>query len=160
MIWLNITALENKITANELSEKDGFNYVLAYFILSSILMATMSNDSSALIKLLNAVVSVVVLLWGLHACYTVNNENDGKDFLKRFFAISWVIGLRILLAIVVVSFVSALVFGILTGNQGFNNWETNPVKELVYLVFTATINVIMYLMVINSFRNIKSKSQI
>ena len=36
MIWLDIRKLEDKISQNELSDKDGFNYVLAFFILSAL----------------------------------------------------------------------------------------------------------------------------
>lgn len=88
MIWLDIKKLENKISVNELSDKDGFNYVLAYFILSAIIMATISNDSNALIKLLTCLIAVVINIWGLNAIYDANNEIDGRDFFKRYFAIS------------------------------------------------------------------------
>lgn len=40
MIWLDIKELETKISTNELSEKDSFNYVLAFLIVSCLSVGT------------------------------------------------------------------------------------------------------------------------
>ena len=84
MIWLDISNLEDKISKNELSDKDGFNYVLAYFILSALTMNIGSRNSNEWIDLLNCFLSVLIAIWGLSAAYKANNEIDGKDFFKRF----------------------------------------------------------------------------
>ena len=100
MIWLDISNLEDKISKNELSDKDGFNYVLAYFILSALTMNIGSRNSNA--------------IWGLSAAYKANNEIDGKDFFKRFFAINWVIGMRMLLAVLILGMIAGIVVGIIS----------------------------------------------
>jgi hypothetical protein len=159
MIWIDIRKLENKISANELSDKDGFNYVLAYFILVAIVLAIISNDSSALVKLLGSILSVIITIWGLNATYQANNEIDGKDFFKRYFAISWVIGMRLIIVMLVLSIISGLVIVIISTKNGSDYLKTNPVNELVSLIFTSVFSIICYLLIINSFRRIKPKAE-
>ena len=50
MIWLNIEKLEEDISNDKLSEKDGFNYVLAYFIATTISVMIGSDNMSGSIR--------------------------------------------------------------------------------------------------------------
>jgi len=84
MIWFNLKELENKISNNELSDQDGFNYLLAFFILSTIGYCMASGNSNCWITFLGCVLSVLINIWGLRMIYAANQEIDGKDFFKRF----------------------------------------------------------------------------
>src|SRR5659263_14252 len=112
MIWFNIKNLESKISNNELSDKDGFNYLLANAIVTviSISISTV-HEHDRWIKLVGMIIAVMITIWGIKAAYNANNDNDGKDFLKRFLAISWVVSMRILVAF----FLLAIFFGLIVG---------------------------------------------
>ena len=60
MIWFNIKKLEKQISDDELTDKDGFNYLLAYVIFTAIVLSFMSNYSNGWIKFLTCVASVII----------------------------------------------------------------------------------------------------
>jgi hypothetical protein len=154
MIWLDISNLEDKISKNELSDKDGFNYVLAYFILSVLTMNIGYQNSNEWIDLLNCFSSALITVWGLTAAYKANNEIDGKDFLKRFFAINWVIGMRMLLAVLILGMVAGIVVGIISIISSDAICEGLS-KDLFRAISMSLFEVIYYLLIRNSIRRLK-----
>jgi hypothetical protein len=155
MIWLDISNLEDKISKNELSDKDGFNYVLAYFILSALTMNIGSRNSNEWIDLLNCFLSVLIAIWGLSAAYKANNEIDGKDFFKRFFAINWVIGMRMLLAVLILGMVAGIVVGIISIISSDAYIHEGLSKDLFRAISMSLFEVIYYLLIRNSIRRLR-----
>jgi hypothetical protein len=156
MIWFDIKNLESKISNNELTDKDGFSYVLAFFVLTAIVLSFVTNNSNGWIKLSQCVISVLINVWGLKTVYEVNNEIDGKDFFKRFFAINWVIGVRLLVVTMIFAVIVGIVFGIVSVKNGMDLNSPNPIKDIVGLIFMAMYSLICYLLIINSFRRLKT----
>jgi len=155
MIWLNIRKLESKISTNELSDKDAFNYVLAFFILSCLTFGTNSKVENVWIQILNIILLVLITIWGLNGAYKANSDIDGKDFLKRFFAINWVIGMRLLLIVIGLTFVFGIIAGIVLLINNGGKLEGNPIKDWFLTIFMSMFEVIYYLLVINSIRRLK-----
>jgi len=155
MIWFDIKKLEDKISKKELTDKDGFNYVLAYFVFSVIVLSFITKDTSVWIKFFECAISVIITVWGLKTVYEVNNDIDGKDFFKRFFAINWVIGMRILVVTLIFAFIISIPIGIISIQNGINYNDPNPIKDIIMLVLGAMYNLICYLLIINSFRRLK-----
>lgn len=156
MIWFDIKKLEEKISRNELSERDGFNYLLAFFILSGITMGSNSGIENTGVQLVNCILLVLISIWGLNKAYKANVEIDGKDFFKRFFAVNWVIGIRMLCVLLSV----IVIIGVVTGIISHENSTTlidrkQPFEDIVMTIFSAMLEVIFYLLVINSIRRIK-----
>jgi len=149
MIWFDISKLEDKISRNELSDKDGYNYVLAFFILSVLAMSISSQDGNGWIKLLNCFLLVLITIWGLDGAYKANTEIDGKDFFKRFFAINWVIGMRML----VVAFLFGIVLAIISLAVDTPAGK-GPIRELISTIFVSLFSVIYYLLIIKSIRKL------
>lgn len=158
MIWFNIKKLEEDISNDQLSEKDGFNYVLAYFILSAISFVGGYNDMSGPIRLLGAAIFVLITIWALNAIYKINLEIDGKDFFKRFFAINWVIGMRVLVATLILFVIGWIVIAILSENSDKLSLESNPMVGFVQIIFASLFSIIIYLLIMNSFRKLKPKT--
>ena len=63
MIWLDIKELETKISTNELSEKDAFNYVLAFLIVSCLSVGTSSSTENYWID---------IFIWHIYSAYFNN----------------------------------------------------------------------------------------
>lgn len=154
MIWFDIRKLEEKISKNELSEKDGFNYVLAFFIIKALTMGTDSQVENAWIKLLNCFLIVLITIWGLNKAYKANTEIDGKDFFKRFFAISWVIGIRMLSVIMFIAFLLGAILVIISLASD-TYLGKNPYKDMTTTIVIPLFEVIYYLLIINSIRKLK-----
>jgi hypothetical protein len=155
MIWFDIKKLEQKISNNELTEKEGFNYLLAYSIITVFALSFASNKTNGWMMFSEFAISVLITIWGLRTTYEVNNEIDGKDFFKRFFAINWVIGMRILVILIPLAFLFGLFFGFFAVANNINLHEPNPQLSIVSLTFKAMFTLICYLLIINSFRRLK-----
>ncbi len=156
MIWFNIKNLENKISKNELTDRNGWDYVLAYFVLTAIVLSFVTNNSNGWIKLSQCVISVLINVWGLKAVYEVNTEVGGNDFFKRFFAISWVIGMRLIVAAIILIVVAGIVIGIVSVKNDMNyNYNPSLINDMVGLIFMAVYTLVYYLLIIKSFRRLK-----
>lgn len=160
MIWLDLKGLERKISNNDLTEKDGFNYLLAMMILSTIFVGGVSReDSYSLFNFLNIIIALGITIWGMNTCYKVNNELDGKDFLKRYLAISWVVGMRLVLWVFGLSLAIGIIVGIVMAANEASDEVVKPVEDIFILVFTAVFSLICYLLMINSFKNLKISAE-
>jgi hypothetical protein len=160
MIWFDLKGLERKISNNDLTEKDGFDYLMATMILSSIFVGGgLREDSYSWFIFLNVIIAVGITVWGMNACYKVNNELDGKDFLKRYLAISWVVGMRLILWVFGLSLVIFIIIEIVMAANGTTDEVAKPVKDVIILVFIALSSLICYLLMINSFKSLKVKAE-
>lgn len=160
MIWLDLKGLERKISNNELSENDGFNYLMATMVLTSIAVGGFSRQSSySWLNFLNVILAVGITVWGINACYKANNDLDGKDFLKRFLAISWVISMRMLLWVIGLSLVIGIIVGIVIATNGVHDGVLQPMKDILILILTALLSLVCYLFIINSFKSLKVNAE-
>jgi hypothetical protein len=159
MIWFNIKELENKISNDDLSDKDGFNYLLAFFILSTIGYSIASNNTTGWITFSGCIISILINIWGLKTIYEANKLIDGKDFFKRFFAIYWVIGFRLFLLTLPVYIIAGIFIAISSIKSGLNRLETNPIRDFVILIFVSLFSVICYLLIVNSVQRLKPKTK-
>jgi len=155
MIWLDIRKLEDKISKNKLSDKDGFHYVLAFFILSALSVDISSQSEEPWIKVLKCLLLVAINIWGLDAAYKANTEVDGKDFFKRFFAISWVIGMRVLLALLIFMLIFVIIVTITALMNNGNDMGRNLFKELASMVAVVLVEIVYYAMIRDSIRRLK-----
>ena len=105
------------------------------------------------------VIAVGITVWGINTCYKINNDLDGKDFLKRFLAISWVIGMRIFLWVFGLSMVIGIIVGIVIATSGTHDGVVKPIQNIGTLILTALLSLVCYLFVINSFKNLKVSAE-
>jgi hypothetical protein len=96
MYFWNITKLKEEIRGGGPSENECFKYLLAFgiaFALSSS-APPMPVKSEPVLILLSALVSVGIVIAAMTYCYQMNGGAAGREFLKRFLSIAWVIGWR------------------------------------------------------------------
>lgn len=151
MIWFNMKELEQRISGNKLSDKDGFNYLLAYTVVLVIAVTIGGKIDSVWFKFSSCLIHALVSAWGLNASFNANVDIDGRDFFKRFFAISWIVGIRLFLVSIVLMFVLTLMVGAITLEADVNLQELSPLKDLITVVFGLLFSVIFYLLVIGTF---------
>lgn len=157
MIWYDLKNLENKIAKHELSDKEGLNYVIAYFVLTAVTFSLITNDSNNWVKLSECVLSVLVNVWGLKAVYKINSEIDGKDFFKRFFAINWVVGIRLLVFVMSLALIVSILVGVFSTKNDINLSRSS--QDIFELVFTTIYSLSFYFLIIKSFRRLKMITQ-
>ncbi len=159
MNWFNINKLEEDISNDNLSEKDGFNYLLAYFILSTIAIVGGNDEMSWRVQLLDIVIQIIIIIWAFNAIYNINLEIDGKDFFRRFFAISWVIGMRAVVVLLILFVIARIILRTLSENSSTLSFESNPIFDYILVIFFSLFSIIVSLLIMKSFRNLKPKTQ-
>lgn len=160
MIWLDIKTLEQKINENKLTEKDGLNYLLADGIITVIGMMSYSNYENAgkWITFFAIVLHIVICVWGLNAAFKANNQKDGRDLVKRYIAISWVVCFRLLLIVLALSVGIGLFMGIVVATTGWMPFE-NPYRELFSTIVTLLFSLLAYYLIVKSFKRLKTDTE-
>jgi hypothetical protein len=97
----NLTALKRALSAGPLSNRAAFRYIIATFAAYEVLFEVTAYvgatpDTVALIA------NVVILVFGSLVAYAANGGDHGIDFLGRYLALGWVLGVRFLAAIFLV----------------------------------------------------------
>ena len=89
---INLKDLEIRLSENYVSEKEGFQYLLANWLVFGMIAfgAVDKNYDNPGVMLMLLVIPSMGLLIG----YFANQKGDGKDFLKRFIAVHWILGIR------------------------------------------------------------------
>ncbi len=151
MVWFNMKELEHKIACNSLSDKDGFNYLLAFVVVFAIAVILGGKIENSWFKFSACLFHAFISVWGLNASFTANMGIDGRDFFKRFFAISWIIALRLFFAAIILIFLLLLIVGAISNEADVDLQELSPLKDLVIVVFGLLFTVIYYLLVIGKF---------
>jgi hypothetical protein len=157
MIWFNLDVLLQKISKNELTDKDGFNYLLAFALTLLVLSFSLNYVlTSTWLRLVEIVLTLLITLWGLRGAYEVNENRDAKDFLKRFLAISWVVNMKILFYNVLLSVILATIFAfyaVITGNAPSMDPFVVEIVETFYLV---VLTFIFYRSILVSFKRLSA----
>ena len=110
-LW-KIKTLKKDLVANRLTEPQLFSYFLAMLTLDILVyeLATLfpSTEESTVWDYVGYVVSVVFTVGGALVAYRVNGGNAGKDFLRRYFPLMWVLTIRFLVFMVPIFVLAAI----------------------------------------------------
>lgn len=151
MNWFNLQDLENRLIENNVSEKEGFYYLLVSIILSCLTIYVSNDGYNIDIFLISEIVLMLLItVIGLHLTFRANQNGDGKEYLKRYISLSFVIMIRLmvftfLLAIPVV-IILALTFEGIMDNKLFSDFF--PLSVLII------ISVVFYYFLIRSFKKV------
>lgn len=153
MIWFNLKKLENRITEENLTDKDAFHYLIGISIIGVI--GAYTNGYENFISFIELIVGVIITIWGLYLIFNTNKSGDGKDFFKRYFALSWVIGVRL----AVFAFIALLPLAIIYYAINPDDYTaTNSISEtFVFLLLGSILQIIYFMLLNNSFRRVSSK---
>lgn len=97
-IW-NKKALEQKLIADSLTEREKFSYVFVLTIsysLAASIGAFLPQEVSE-IAIIGHVVILLLTVIGIIWCFQINQNGDGKNFVERFICMGWILSVRVLL---------------------------------------------------------------
>ena len=154
MIWFNQHDLENKIVNEQLTDKDGLNYFFAIFVFTAIPFSLSNITALYHIDTLISVLILSIVVWGVISSYRANKRIDNKDFFNRFFSLSWIIGIRIILLVIISIIVINSVKGLIPSRYYCNYKLLNFILIIVYI---AMIWIINYVLIIKAFDRIRKK---
>ncbi|NQX82446.1 MAG: hypothetical protein HRT66_10690 [Flavobacteriaceae bacterium] len=159
MIWFNITKLERRIYDNNFTDKDGFIYFMASMILSTLGTYIYVEEPIGLTDLVSLSLELVIMIWGVVSVFKINESFDKKDFFKRFFALSWVIGIRMISIIITCCIIILIIYlGFIENSSEFIESDDDLLIERVGLFVAPLLMIIYYFLLANSFRRISKQS--
>ena len=101
MYLVSISKLKRELARDELT--GSFPYFIAYFTLDAVLISIWGmyavEGSPTALDGIEAALYFVVVVGGTVASYYSNGGRSGMVFLDRYFALTWVLGIRFLLAL-------------------------------------------------------------
>jgi uncharacterized membrane protein len=152
MIWLNSKKLEKQITSNELTEKDSFYYLLATVLYNfAFYFYSKAVSHFTILTVINFIVSILGAIIVIPMIYKINREYDDKDFIKRFFAITWIVRIKLTIIMIVYTLIYMTIFK--------NMQNARKVQIVVNIIMNLFLIAINYLLTIQSFKRLKSTGQ-
>lgn len=158
MIWLNLTALERKLANFMLSAQTAYSYLLTFLIIL-IIIFYLPRDSSFPFGWWDLAELLLVLLLsiiGLKKVFSTNQKGDNREFLKRFISLSFVTGLRLLIAVMVIWLAYKIIMFIIPLDYFVPVERATNHPAIQMIVFPAVVGIFFYLL-IKSFRRINSE---
>ncbi|MCH7312858.1 hypothetical protein [Acinetobacter sp. ANC 3882] len=104
MYFWNTKKLIEDLRNGRLSEQNYKNYYLISSVFMFIIMFAMrlSPIVDIVPNLIDALISIIILIIGVNFCFNANGGNQGKQFLNRLICICLPIGVRFLLAYILI----------------------------------------------------------
>jgi hypothetical protein len=154
MIWFDIKKIEKNLVDGNVSDKESMNYLLVILIFSAVgHFISANNFENKWLMLIEVIVFISILVILLRTAFNINTNGDGKDFLKRYIALSLVVKIRL----IVFTFfaVPFVIFLVMIGKlSGIGKIISN---DILTVSFSIIINIIYYFMLRNSFRRVNMK---
>ena len=105
MYFWNTTKLASDLKEGSVPERDKRNYLIAIGVLGS--LSTYAWPSLGIeaneLMLIEAAVSLLVLVIGIAICHDVNDDGDGKAFLDRFICMILPLAIRITVLMIAIA---------------------------------------------------------
>ncbi|MDP4227047.1 MAG: hypothetical protein Q8910_11765 [Bacteroidota bacterium] len=152
MIWFDLKEMERKISTDDISEKESLSYYLGIFIISSIyaMMAALVNKSpigpTGASVALQYFLDTIIIVLGVIYAYRLNSRIDNKDFFMRFFSLSFVIFIRLIIYTICIGIILVIFLSFFIKLQDFNK---DFMSFLGYL-----LRIIYYILIALSFKKI------
>ena len=150
MTFYNIKKLESNLKLGNVSEKEGLYYLVANTVIYSLSCYTVSNKRDYNLQFfMELLVVVAITILGINKSYNINLKGDNLDFFKRFQAVLFVCGIRLIVFALAITMVGLLLF------PNIGNVISTDKADAILVILP---NVIFFYMLIMSFKRINSGS--
>lgn len=154
MILFNIKKLENLLIAEEITDKQAFNYLLTYLIISTI-AAAFTSDNPGWLEKTQLIVNLIALIWGVRKTFEINRNGDNSDYFKRLISLSFVAAIRVFVFAFIALFIYNLSREILTVTgvvSGISSYYENILILVGFLIATG----FYYYTLLTSFKRVNA----
>ena len=108
MQYVSAEPLINQFQRGIYKDEEAGSYFMAHMILTSIVMSCIYLEYS-FIEMFLGLISVIITIFGVLYLKKKNNDSYGNQFLVKYMALGWVVGVRLLLiAVPVIVLISVL----------------------------------------------------
>lgn|SRR5690606_3788907 len=151
MIWYDIKKLEHKIAENRVDDKEVFNYLLISILTLAVIPVTVEDNGEHIwLQPAEIAVSILTTVVGMKLTYDTNLNGDNKDYFRRFLALSFVTGIRIIAAVLAVTLSFAFII------YYFEIIIDPLTADIFYILLLLITQILYYQQLIRSFRNVSS----
>lgn len=153
MYFWNVQALKAELQHERLAEQEGFKYILATFGTLSVFsyLTSFIAEPPSLIEQIASLGSMVILFAGTYAAYATNGGARGFDFLGRFMALGWVVGLRVFVVATLVFLGVGIAVALADPVAGESDSFWNPAAA----VYVLAMSVISYWRIVTHLRDLR-----
>jgi hypothetical protein len=156
MIWFDIKELEKQLVDGSLSERDGFNYLLANMILFSVIPYLAGDRSDDYwLTFIQFAVDIFITVILVRATFEINNNGDSQDYFKRFLGLSFVTTVRLFIYLLIVLLPLEIIMHFVD-NAGVLDKNA---KDILWLMLEIVTGIVYYFMLTSSFRRVNEKRQ-
>jgi hypothetical protein len=151
MIWYNIQKLEGRLIHKTLHDRDGFNYLLAYFVVATILTYLGDNgynhDSS---RWIDASLDLIVTIIGIKMTWKTNSNGDRADYFIRFISLSFVNAVRVALKLILTIMLLYIMINLLFTDT----FLTGARQDIIEIAIGTIFQLIFFYRLNQSFKNV------
>jgi hypothetical protein len=103
MFFWDVAALKRQLTDGALTPRAALKYVLAFVLTVSVFVEVGMRYSlpATAMDSVAAVANIIIIIFGTLLVYSANGGDAGADFLGRYVALSWVLGVRVFVGMMV-----------------------------------------------------------
>ena len=138
MYFWNTNDLESDLSNRKLSQSDKYKYLLAFMIITAVLMELSSYipELPSFIRLIESSVVILTTIFGTMFCYKVNRQGDNADFIERYICLSLPIFFR-LIGLIIIIFSLYMVCGLILLGDSFDKFteSTNWIDVILTIGF-------------------------
>lgn len=114
MYLINIKSLKKELINGPFTEKQAFQYLLAYLLFSN-LVSLLPDTTVNHWTIISGILYVIITFLGIIYCFKKNKGSTGESFLPRYFSLLWVVSLRMFFIWAIPSILGVLVIAQLRG---------------------------------------------
>lgn len=153
MIWFDIKELEKELATGEVSDREGYQYLLASMVAMTVTSYLGSgNYANKWLSLIEAVISLFITVALLKVTFDINNNGDNKDYLKRFVSLSFVSGIRLMVLVLI----AAIPIGIIMYFVRMTFGDNQTSKDIFSVCLVTCFGIAYYFILTNSFRRVNT----
>jgi len=118
MYWWNVDSLADELKKGTLSEKEKMKYLLAESIVTAAAISLVSSAPREASLIASAIANVAIAAVSILLCFTANGGSNGRHFIERFVCLSWPVGIRVFVYMLLPLIVLVILARIVEGERG------------------------------------------
>jgi len=156
MIWFNLKKLERLLIQNKITEAISYQYLLVFLVLITLSANAPETDFSHYgWEISYIILELLITIVGTYLVFKVNSDGDNRDFLKRYFSLSFVNGLRLVIFYLVLRLIFKIIMFVIPLDlwHSINDFFGEDVGEFF---FDIIFSLIFYWLLMSSFKRVNS----
>ena len=156
MIWFNLKKLERLLIQNKITEAISYQYLLVFLVLITLSANAPETDFSHYgWEISYIILELLITIVGTYLVFKVNSDGDNRDFLKRYFSLSFVNGLRLVIFYLVLRLIFKIIMFVIPLDlwHSINDFFGEDAGEFF---FDIIFSLIFYWLLMSSFKRVNT----